>query len=251
VDNPESVTSQPATLSTPPEQAPAQMDGRLFLDGKAPRPSPKKIRKLFQYCRETGELRWRVSRGSGKAGAIAGTTRPDQYKQISIDGVLHLSHVLIWVGVTGEWPIGEIDHANTDRGDNSWENLRPATRAQQQANQGTRSDSKTGVRGVVRLPSGMYRAAIAKDGVKTVLGTFATLTEGADAYWEAAQEMHGAFARQERLLDDEHHFDALASAGHRPTLSQLRDRSRNWREIQDTIKWLDWLDREMQAIERW
>jgi hypothetical protein len=246
------------TNTVPPKPAqpeppqPQQTDGRLFLEGKASRPTAKRVRKLFAYDRETGVLRWRVNRGSARAGEIAGHLRQDGYIGIGIDGEDYLAHCIIWLGVHGEWPTSEIDHRDTCRSNNSWENLREATRAEQNSNRGIRSDNATGVKGITRLPSGLYSAAITKDGRgKIALGTFATLAEAADAWWAASREVHGEYARQDRRLTDEHHYDRIEQYRGRPTLAQLRERARTWRDVQEMVDWLDWLDAEMVMIDQW
>jgi hypothetical protein len=52
---------------------------------------------------------------------------------------------LAWLYMTDSWPVGEIDHANCDRTDNRWANLRLATRSQNQAN--TRPRAASGLKG--------------------------------------------------------------------------------------------------------
>jgi hypothetical protein len=48
----------------------------------------------------------------------------DGYRYIEIEGKLYRADEVMWAMVTGEWPEGEIDHINGDRGDNRWVNLR-------------------------------------------------------------------------------------------------------------------------------
>jgi hypothetical protein len=159
--------------------------------------------------------------------------------------------VLIWVGFYSVWPDHEIDHIDTIRHHNAWDNLRAATRGEQNSNQKIRSDNKTGVKGVIRLPSGLYSASTSKNGKKIQLGTFPTLAEAADAWWAASQEVHGEFARQDRTLTDEHHYDRIEQYRGRPTMAQLRERARTWRDVQEMVDWLDWLDAEMVMIDQW
>jgi hypothetical protein len=109
------------------------------------------------------------------------------------------------------------------------------------------------VKGITRLPSGLFKATIAKDGKKIQLGTFATITEAADARWAVSREMHGEFARQDRQLSDEHHYDRFEQYRGRPTMAQLRDRSNAWRNHQSEIHWifevLEFCDAEMRRID--
>jgi HNH endonuclease len=48
----------------------------------------------------------------------------DGYRYVEIDGELYRADRVAWLYVTGEWPEGEVEHINGDRGDNRWENLR-------------------------------------------------------------------------------------------------------------------------------
>ena len=48
----------------------------------------------------------------------------DGYRYIEIDGELYRADMVAWALQTGEWPEGEIEHINGDRGDNRWVNLR-------------------------------------------------------------------------------------------------------------------------------
>jgi hypothetical protein len=90
----------------------------------------------------------------------------------------------------------EIDHKNCDGLDNRRENLRYATRAQQQANR--RPWGSSGLRGVrfdPNSPLRPWRAKIALNRTVRRLGSFASKEEAARAYDAAAILIHGEFAR--------------------------------------------------------
>src|SRR5436190_3052678 len=107
------------------------------------------LKRLLSSDQETGEFRWRVSRrGHVKAGDLAGTSSPDGYRRIFINGKPYLAHRLAWFYIFGEWPETEIDHKNTDHGDNSISNLRKATRSQNEGNKSRRADNTSGYKGV-------------------------------------------------------------------------------------------------------
>jgi hypothetical protein len=81
--------------------------------------------------------------------------------------------------ILGVPPGLEVDHRNHDRLDNRRENLRPATRSQNEQNRaGANTQSSTGIRGVeVRRPTKSgprYRAVVWVDGRRCHLGTFDT-----------------------------------------------------------------------------
>ncbi len=117
--------------------------------------------------------------------------------QIRFKRSTFLCHRLAYFVMTGSWPPTgfEIDHKNADRADNSWENLRLATRSQNRMN-------SAGVKGR-DLPKGVtrnirgkpYSAGIAINGVMTHIGSFDTTDEASNAYADAARRYFGAFAR--------------------------------------------------------
>lgn len=90
----------------------------------------------------------------------------------------------------------EVDHKDTDRFNNRWDNLRLATRAQNGANQKVHANRKH-----KHLPKGVslkrkkFRAQIGYGGTQLNLGTFTTPEEAHAAYCAKAVELYGEFAR--------------------------------------------------------
>lgn len=116
------------------------------------------------------------------------------YVMIKIDGQKYKAHRLAWLYVHGEWPAGDLDHANGCPLDNRIENLRIATNPQNQANR-FRDRGKELPKGVRRLPSGRYQARISIDKRQHHLGSFDTEQQALEAYMEAARNHYGQFAR--------------------------------------------------------
>ena len=165
-----------------------------------------------------------------KAGEVAGGLHKSTgYLVVQIYGRKYKAHIVVWAMMTGAWPERQIDHRDTDGSNNS----------QNGANKGLRKDSALGVKGVTKLPSWKYQAYIRKDGKQYCLGTRDTIEEAAELYWNAAQELHGEFARQDRRLTDEDHYDRIEQYRGRPTLAQLRERSKTWREVRGMIDWIN------------
>lgn len=94
--------------------------------------------------------------------------------------------------MTGEWPKHHVDHANGDRDDNRWVNLREATWSENKWNSKTPRNNTTGVKGVSRL-KGRFRARVMVHGDYKFLGYFDTIEEAANARFAAAEEAHGEF----------------------------------------------------------
>jgi hypothetical protein len=89
-----------------------------------------RVRELLDYWPETGIFTWRVDRRGGnggilkKAGTVAGTfSKTHRYLIIQVDGRLYGAHRLAWLWMTSEWPAHQIDHKDTDRSNNRWNNL--------------------------------------------------------------------------------------------------------------------------------
>ena len=116
------------------------------------------------------------------------------YVMIKVDGRKYKAHRLAWLYTHGEWPAGDLDHANGSPLDNRIANLRPATNPQNQANR-SRTRGKATPKGVKALPSGRFQARIRVNHELIHLGTFATAEQAQQAYLAAARTHYGQFAR--------------------------------------------------------
>jgi hypothetical protein len=88
---------------------------------------------------------------------------------------------------------GDIDHENRDSLDNRRSNLRPASRGQQNANQGIRRDNSSGFIGV-RPRNNRWQARISPEGKEAHVGYFDSPEDAARARDAAAVEHYGEFA---------------------------------------------------------
>lgn len=109
-----------------------------------------------------------------------------------------LYHRMVWLWHHGSLP-ETIDHRNLDRGDNKIENLRAATRMQNQANRFGNKKRANGItmKGVhlSGRPSKPFKACIIHAGKFYNLGRFLTEKEAGLAYLAAAKKFSGEFAR--------------------------------------------------------
>jgi len=93
-----------------------------------------------------------------------------------------------------------IDHKDGNGLNNQRSNLRHCTRSQNQMNQGPRSDSPTGFKGVTWIPKNRkFRVRIKVSGKSFPLGCFDNVRDAACAYNVAAVKYHGVFAYQNRI----------------------------------------------------
>jgi hypothetical protein len=124
--------------------------------------SPKFVKSLLNYDKETGVLTWKErgvelfnseramnSWNAKLAGEVAFTAKHREgYLHGKILGMGFLAHRIAWACHYGEWPTNEIDHVNGDRTDNRIENLRSCDRSENARNCAIRKDNTSGHVGV-------------------------------------------------------------------------------------------------------
>jgi hypothetical protein len=146
------------------------------------------------YNPETGELHWKVRVAFRiNPGTRAACLNDEGYLSLRVRGRRYLAHRVAWFLHTGEQPPALIDHKNTIRSDNRWNNLRAANKAQNGQNTGRRRAELP--KGVVKHKCGRYQAQIRAFGKSHYLGLFETVEAAASAYASAASRLHGEFAR--------------------------------------------------------
>jgi predicted heme/steroid binding protein len=156
----------------------------------------ERLRELMKYDPETGLFYWaKQTSNRVKVGDVVGHQEPVQgYRLIGVDGRVYKASRLAFMWMTGEMP-STVDHANRDRMDDRWCNLRLATRSQNQCNRGVQSNSTSRLKGAhVHGQSGKWYARITVNGVTHSLGLHDTPELAHQAYREAAERLHGEFA---------------------------------------------------------
>jgi len=155
------------------------------------------VAAALDYSPTTGIFTWKQRVALRvRIGDVAGSVGDKGYRVISFRNRDYKAHHLAWLLMTGEWPAEWIDHANGDRGDNRWCNLRLASPSGNARNAGVRRDNTSGFKGVsLKKATGRWSAALQVDGKRKALGYFDTPEEAAQAYARAAQHYYGEFAR--------------------------------------------------------
>jgi hypothetical protein len=160
------------------------------------------LHECFDYEPESGSLRWRTRPlshfpddatrrkwNTRWAGAEAGQTTAAGYRliQLVVEGERTgiYAHRVAWALMTGEYPLDEIDHDDTNRANNCWGNLKNATHAQNHQNRKALAKGTT-----FEKRTGRYFARIGVDGQVIHLGTRDTEDEAHQLYLEAKKRYH-------------------------------------------------------------
>jgi hypothetical protein len=152
------------------------------------------VRRILNYDPRTGILRWKqaVARRV-KIGQIAGwVDRPKGHVKISIKHKNYLAHRIIWLWMTGRWPLNEIDHENNRRADNRWTNLREATTSQNCQNRKRSAANTSGYKGACYV-RGKWHAQIKINGITKHLGVFDSPLAARRVYCAKARQLFGPF----------------------------------------------------------
>ena len=164
-----------------------------------------RLRAILHYDPETGvfirtaALRPQAAHYVGK---VAGFTKPGAvgngggYVMVTVDGRAYRAHRLAWLYMMGTWPEADIDHRDSDRANNRWDNLRAATRSENIHNMGLRARNTSGRKGACYdAKRQKWLAQIVVNGRYIFLGRYETRDEAGDAYDAAASRHFGVFAR--------------------------------------------------------
>lgn len=159
-----------------------------------PLPSAEEILDRYAFCFDTGEFKCRKT--NMIAGAI--TKSGTGYRQLYVNSQPYLAHRLAWLLYYKEDPVNfQIDHINGNGLDNSKQNLRKATHAENMRNRRkhkvTTSSPFKGV--FFRKDKNRWEARIWFNNKRIRLGMHSTPELAHMAYCKAAAELHGEFAR--------------------------------------------------------
>ena len=149
------------------------------------------LRERLQYDPNTGRWVWLKTPRLGFVGKPAGSIDAKGYWCIKIDGQSYKASRLAYLYMTGEWPIEEMDHIDGKPWNDTWSNLRQATRLENIQNRQMRTDNISGAIGVY-WSKGNSKWIAQID--QTYLGSFDSFEEAVAARDQAAKELHGNFA---------------------------------------------------------
>src|SRR6266576_207215 len=109
----------------------------------------EELEKLLAYDPITGFITWKIDRSNQiRAGMRAGAINGHGYLYIEINGRSYRSARIAWALFYKVWPIKIVDHKNRIKVNDWIENLRLATKRENNHNTALRRDNKTGRKGV-------------------------------------------------------------------------------------------------------
>ena len=170
-------------------------------------PSPKYLDECFRYDEKTGRLFWRERPAkhfySAKfaaywnrrwAGKIAFHISQRGYCYGQLDHRYCAAHRVIWKIKTRREPPAIIDHADQNKSNNRWMNLRAATKAQNCINRKIHPRSTTGYGGVHKHKNkNRWVAQLGTRTKKRYLGIFDSPQKARSAWLIAAKKEYGEF----------------------------------------------------------
>jgi len=168
-----------------------------FLTGDVQRQQAKRhidearLRELLSYDEKTGIFTRLVAASNSPVGSIVGCASKNGYLRCRLDGQLYYLHRVAFLYMTGSWPTSDIDHIDGCKANNSWANLRHATRKQNTQNISSHTSSISGVRNVYfDKPSGKWQVKIQANGRSHSFGYYADLTEAEAVARNAKRQLH-------------------------------------------------------------
>ena len=126
-----------------------------------------------------------------KQGETAGSL-VNEYVSITVDAGRYRAHRLAWLYHYGSFPNGEIDHIDGNKSNNSIENLRDVSHAENMQNiKSVTRKNKDGLMGATLYKrTNRWQALIRVNGKQKHIGYFKTAIEAHQAYIKVKRELH-------------------------------------------------------------
>jgi hypothetical protein len=157
-------------------------------------PEPGKLKSLFDYNPQTGDIHWRQTRrGRTRDDGLVQSLSSQGYLRAKVGGVQIQAHRIAWAIAYGAWPAGVIDHINGNKVDNRLANPRDVSVRVNTENQREAQSRNTHSRllgASWRPASGVWVARIRVAGRERYLGAFASDVDAHAAYVAAKRSLH-------------------------------------------------------------
>lgn len=156
----------------------------------------EKLKELVRYNELTGKFYWNYDSKHHNTGEVADRIHSKRgYKRarVCLLGKQYASERLVFLYMTGQWPVNMVDHVNHETSDNRFCNLRDVSNQENQFNQiKPHRGAKTKYLGVSFFArTNRYQARISIDKKQTHLGYFDTPELAWEAYKTAKAKYHG------------------------------------------------------------
>jgi len=146
--------------------------------------------EIFKY--ENGKL---IRLDSNNQHKHVGWINSCGYIQFEYLGKNYMLACTIWEMFNGPIPEGYlVDHKDRNPLNNKIENLRLATKSQNQINKKLPKTNTTGFKGVFITPNGKYQARLGHNGIQLYLGLFDTAKEANECVIINRKKLYGEFA---------------------------------------------------------
>lgn len=151
---------------------------------------------LLDY--KNGGLYWRVPRQKTKVGQRFGGINllNKGYRSGVVHYKRYYEHRLIWFYHHGKWPKGDLDHINGNKADNRIENLREATRTQNNFNKDNFKGTSQYKGVYYRKDTNKWAAQYWYEGKRYGLGCYLTEIDAAKAYDDAVTNLEKDYVRK-------------------------------------------------------
>lgn len=151
------------------------------------------LNSIFTY--KDGAIFWKESRKGTQAGDPAGGINGNGYFATQINGKRYKNHVIIYIMHYGNTKY-EIDHIDKNPLNNNIENLREATKSQNQWNKSKSSNNSSGFKNVwLDKKVNKWAVSVQKYGKSYWGGYFDELSQANIAAIKLRQDLHEVFAR--------------------------------------------------------
>lgn len=153
------------------------------------------LKSQLSYNKDTGIFTWKINKSRlAKIGNIAGSLHNNGYYSICINNKQYLAHRLAWLYISGEMPKNNIDHIDNNKINNKINNLREATKSQNEFNTKLRNNNSSGFKGVcLDKRKNLWYSSSCINNKRTFLGCFKTAQLASVAYINFTKKHHGEF----------------------------------------------------------
>lgn len=151
------------------------------------------LREMFDYDQDVGLLICKKRLGPRSiVGAEVGWI-DGGYKNVKLAGTNYRQHRVIWKWMTGEDPEDKVDHKDTNRLNNKWNNLRSASNEQNGFNKPLQSNNTSGIKGLSIDQNGNYYCQVQAYGVSKQ-NRFASLDKAVSWLNKTRASLHKQYA---------------------------------------------------------